>query len=117
MAVYKNLPCQVCSRAQPEEEIGLFRENKPTCITHICRVNLDAALQKEHESQSWLQRGCMIKLSFTVASLSVLLSWLCYQEALEEYPYFHQEQREDESFCYASARMCFCVVNWQKKSI
>lgn len=59
----------------------------------------------------------MIKLSFTLASLSVLLSWLCHQEALEEYPYFHQEQKGDESFCYASVRMCFCVVNWQKKSI
>lgn len=54
----------------------------------------------------------MIQLSFTLASLSVLLSWLCYQEALEEYPYFHQEQRGDESFCYV--RMSFSVA---KKSI
>lgn len=45
--------------------------------------------KRECESQSWLQGGCMIKLSFTLASLSVLLSWLCHQEALEEYPYFH----------------------------
>lgn len=50
----------------------------------------------------------MIQLSFTLASLSVLLSWLCYQEALEEYPYFHQEQRGDESFCYV--RMSVAVV-------
>lgn len=48
MAVFKNLPCHVCSRAQPEKGPGLFRENKPTCFTHICRVTLDAALQKEN---------------------------------------------------------------------
>lgn len=112
MAVFKNLPCHVCSRAQPEEGPGLFRENKP--ITHVCRVTLHAALQKrECESQRWLQGGCTIKLSFTPASLSVL-SWLCHQEELEECPCFHQERKGDESFCYASARMCLCGVNWQK---
>lgn len=68
--------------------------------------------KRECESQSWLQGGCTIKLSFTLASLSVLLSWLSHQEVLEEY--FHQEQRRDESFCYARAGMCFRVVNWQK---
>ena len=52
----------------------------------------------------------MIKLSFMLASFTALLSWLCYQEASEERAYFHQGGSGDESFHYASERMCFCVV-------
>lgn len=52
----------------------------------------------------------MIKLSFTLAFFTALLSWLCYPGASEEYAYFHQGGRGEESFCYASEGMHFCVV-------
>lgn len=52
----------------------------------------------------------MIKLSFTLASFTALLSWRCNQEASEGYAYFHQGGRGEESFCYASEGMPFCVV-------
>lgn len=38
----------MCAAEPGQEGPGLFKENKPTCITHICRVTLDTALQKEN---------------------------------------------------------------------
>lgn len=86
--LYENLPCHVC-RAQLEAGAGLFKRNKLTCITCIYRVTFDAIFQKSPENVK-ARSGCMLKLSFMLASFTALLSWLCYQEASEEYAYFHQ---------------------------